>query len=131
MLSPQKLIELFAQQSSWQDRYRQLILLSKQLPDFPEDRKIATNQVIGCENRVWLTSYKQPDNTVLFQGDSEGRIVKGLLAVLLILVNGKTVDEIRQMDLLAQITNLHISEGLSETRLLGLAKLIERIKSIE
>jgi len=77
MLSQQDLTKLFLQQHNWQDRYRQLIILAKQLPPMPEDLKTDENQVNGCENRVWLTYQKQNDNTFIFQGDSEGRIVKG------------------------------------------------------
>lgn len=89
MVSQQSLTELFSQQHNWQDRYRQLILLAKQLPDFPPDQKTEENQVNGCENRVWLTYQKQADGTFIFQGDSEGRIVKGLLAILILIANNK------------------------------------------
>ncbi|MDF7670974.1 SufE family protein [Orbaceae bacterium ESL0721] len=128
LYSPEKLTEIFAKQHNWQDRYRQLILLSKQLDDLPAEAKIAANQVYGCENRVWLIYKKTPNNQIFFQGDSEGRIVKGLLAILLILANGKTADEIMEIDFENELKALNIIDELSETRLLGLTKLIEAIK---
>ena len=130
MLSQQDLTKLFLQQHNWQDRYRQLIVLAKQLPPMPEDLKTDENQVNGCENRVWLTYQKQNDNTFIFQGDSEGRIVKGLLAILIIIANHKTAKEIAAIDFQSLLNQLKITDELSQSRLQGLTKLIERIQSI-
>lgn len=128
MLSQQTLFELFSKQHNWQDRYRQLIALAKQLPDFPDLKKIESNQIYGCENRVWLTNEKQLDNTFTFQGDSEGRIVKGLLAILIIIANHKTAEQIQSIDFLAILKQLKITDELSLSRLQGIEKIIERIK---
>ena len=128
MLSQQTLFELFSKQHNWQDRYRQLIALAKQLPDFPDLKKIESNQIYGCENRVWLTNEKQLDNTFTFQGDSEGRIVKGLLAILIIIANHKTAEQIQAIDFLAILKQLKITDELSQSRLQGIEKIIERIK---
>ncbi|MBI0031244.1 cysteine desulfurase sulfur acceptor subunit CsdE [Gilliamella apicola] len=130
MLSQQDLTKLFLQQHNWQDRYRQLIVLAKQLPPMPEDLKTDENQVNGCENRVWLTYQKQNDNTFIFQGDSEGRIVKGLLAILIIIANHKTAKEIAAIDFQSLLNQLKITDELSQSRLQGLTKLIERIESV-
>ncbi|OTQ80794.1 cysteine desulfurase sulfur acceptor subunit CsdE [Gilliamella apis] len=128
MLSQQTLFELFSKQHNWQDRYRQLIALAKQLPDFPDIKKIESNQIYGCENRVWLTNEKQLDNTFTFQGDSEGRIVKGLLAILIIIANHKTAEQIQTIDFLAILKQLKITDELSQSRLQGIEKIIEHIK---
>lgn len=130
MLSQQELTKLFLQQHNWQDRYRQLIILAKQLPTMPEDLKTDENQVNGCENRVWLTYQKQNNNTFIFQGDSEGRIVKGLLAILIIIANHKTAEEIAAIDFQSLLGQLKIIDELSQSRLHGLTKLIERIQSV-
>ncbi|MFQ1008315.1 cysteine desulfurase sulfur acceptor subunit CsdE [Gilliamella apicola] len=130
MLSQQDLTKLFLQQHNWQDRYRQLIILAKQLPPMPEDLKTDENQVNGCENRVWLTYQKQNDNTFIFQGDSEGRIVKGLLAILIIIANHKTAKEIAAIDFQSLLNQLKITDELSQSRLQGLTKLIEYIQSV-
>lgn len=130
MLSQQELTKLFLQQHNWQDRYRQLIVLAKQLPPMPEALKTDENQVNGCENRVWLTYQKQNNNTFIFQGDSEGRIVKGLLAILIIIANHKTAEEIAAIDFQSLLSQLKIIDELSQSRLHGLTKLIERIQSV-
>lgn len=126
MLSP--LFELFSKQHNWQDRYRQLIALSKQLPAFPDDQKTEANQIDGCENRVWLTVKKQPDDSFIFQGDSEGRIVKGLLAVLIMIANNKNAEQIKALDFHAILNQLKIIDELSQSRQQGLDKMVERIK---
>ncbi len=76
--------------TQWEDKYRQLILLGKQLPALPDALKTAEIEIAGCENRVWLGHQQRADGTLHFFGDSEGRIVRGLLAVLLTAVEGKT-----------------------------------------
>ncbi|MCX8649873.1 cysteine desulfurase sulfur acceptor subunit CsdE [Gilliamella sp. B2776] len=130
MLSQQDLTKLFLQQHNWQDRYRQLIVLAKQLPTMPENLKTDKNQVNGCENRVWLTYQKQKDNTFIFQGDSEGRIVKGLLTILIIIANHKTAEKIAKIDFQSLLSELKITDELSQSRLQGMTKLIERIQSV-
>ncbi|MCX8656193.1 cysteine desulfurase sulfur acceptor subunit CsdE [Gilliamella sp. B2894] len=130
MLSQQDLTKLFLQQHNWQDRYRQLIVLAKQLPTMPENLKTDENQVNGCENRVWLTYQKQKDNTFIFQGDSEGRIVKGLLTILIIIANHKTAEKIAKIDFQSLLSELKITDELSQSRLQGMTKLIERIQSV-
>ncbi|WP_392566474.1 SufE family protein [Utexia brackfieldae] len=119
-----ELFDLFAQQQNWQARYRQLIHLAKLLPAFPQADKIARYHIAGCENNVWLKTERVADHTFQFSGDSDSRIVKGLLAILITLAQGKTAAEIVNMPFKQQFQQLKISEGLSESRLLGLDKLI-------
>ena len=123
-------MELFSPLHNCQERYRQLIILSKQLPTFPDRQKTDENQVNGCENRVWLSYQKQVDNTFIFQGDSEGRIVKGLLAILIIIANNKTAKQIHSINFQAILSQLKITNELSKSRMQGLTKLIERIQSV-
>lgn len=74
---------------AWEDRYRQLILLAKALPTLPDALKTEDISLSGCENRVWLGYQRQEDGRLHFYGDSDGRIVRGLLAVLLTAVEEK------------------------------------------
>ncbi len=79
----------FAPLSQWEDKYRQLIMLGKQLPALPDELKAQAKEIAGCENRVWLGYTVAENGKMHFFGDSEGRIVRGLLAVLLTAVEGK------------------------------------------
>lgn len=85
----------FAPLTQWEDKYRQLIMLGKQLPALPDELKAQAKEIAGCENRVWLGYTVAENGKMHFFGDSEGRIVRGLLAVLLTAVEGKTAAELQ------------------------------------
>lgn len=124
------LIEKFTALKQWEDRYRQLIMLAKQLPPLPEALRAAEMELSGCENRVWLGHQLQTDGTLHFYGDSEGRIVRGLLAVLLTAVEGKTPQQIAAMDPLGLFDRLALRAQLSATRASGLEALAAAVKAI-
>ncbi|WP_075183171.1 cysteine desulfurase sulfur acceptor subunit CsdE [Pantoea sp. 1.19] len=118
----------FARCAQWEDRYRQLILLGKQLPPLPPALKTPERELSGCENRVWLGWQRQPDGTLHFYGDSEGRIVRGLLAVLLTAVEGQTPEALQGRDPLALFTELGLRTQLSASRSSGLQALAEAVQ---
>ncbi|MEL4886673.1 cysteine desulfurase sulfur acceptor subunit CsdE [Pectobacterium betavasculorum] len=115
---------------AWEDRYRQLILLAKSLPALPDALKTEDISLSGCENRVWLGYQRQEDGRLHFYGDSDGRIVRGLLAVLLTAAEGKTPETLLQQDPLALFDTLGLRVQLSASRSSGLAALAARIKDI-
>ncbi|ATY89812.1 putative Fe-S metabolism associated protein [Pectobacterium atrosepticum SCRI1043] len=115
---------------AWEDRYRQLILLAKSLPALPDALKTEDISLSGCENRVWLGYQRQEDGRLHFYGDSDGRIVRGLLAVLLTAAEGKTPEALLQQDPLALFDTLGLRAQLSASRSSGLAALAARIKNI-
>lgn len=128
--STAELIALFESLSNWQDRYRQIIQLSKKLPNIPDELSITTNQIAGCENRVWLAYQQDEQGKLTFYGDSEGRIVKGLIAILIILANDKTAEQIEKTDFLTYFKQFNIIDGLSSSRQLGLSNIIKKINDI-
>lgn len=129
-LTQSQLFDAFSSLTNWQDRYRQIILLSKTLPTLSEQDRTEQNQIFGCENKVWLTYQKNSEHKLTFYADSEGRIVKGLLAILLTLINGKTGEEIQHIDLLDTLKTLKVIEQLSTSRQLGIQNIIHRIQQI-
>ena len=125
VITPEALRQQFAALSQWEDKYRQLILLGKKLPSLTDELKAQAQEIAGCENRVWL-GYRQEANGALhFFGDSEGRIVRGLLAVLLTAVEGKQPEEILAAEPLALFDELGLRGQLSASRSQGLAALSE------
>lgn len=120
--------ETFSAFHQWEDRYRQLILLGKQLPALPAELKTADIELSGCENRVWLGHQLNADGTLHFYGDSEGRIVRGLLAVLLTAVEGQSAAELRDSDPLALFDQLGLRQQLSSSRSSGLQALTDAVK---
>lgn len=115
---------------AWEEKYRQLILLSRELPPMNDSDKAPENEVRGCENRVWLAITPREDGTFDVSGDSEGRIVKGLLAILIILANGQTAGHIRDIRFHDMFEKLGIEQQLSASRQDGLNALIARLQSI-
>lgn len=118
----------FAPLQQWEDKYRQLILLGKQLPALPADLKQENIEIAGCENRVWLGHSLQANGTLHFYGDSEGRIVRGLLAVLLTAIEGKTAEQLLNEDPLALFDDLGLRNQLSASRSSGLAALAQAVQ---
>ncbi|MEY4923445.1 MAG: cysteine desulfurase, sulfur acceptor subunit CsdE [Pseudomonadota bacterium] len=124
------LLEAFSLHQQWEDRYRQLILLAKQLPPLPESLRQNELELTGCENRVWLGHQSLPDGSLHFYGDSEGRIVRGLLAVILTAVEGKTPQQILKEDPLTLFEQLGLRQQLSTSRASGLQALAQGVMAI-
>jgi cysteine desulfuration protein SufE len=110
--------------SLWEDRYRELIKLSRLLPPLSEELRNSADEISGCENRVWLGVQHLPDGKLHFYGDSEGRIVKGLLAILLSICEGKNRQSIADLDLSAIFAQTGLLANLSASRSSGLTALI-------
>ena len=111
--------QIFAPLNQWEDKYRQLILLGKKLPTLTDERKAQAHEIAGCE--------EDAEGRLHFFGDSEGRIVRGLLAVLLTAVEGKTRAGILAQDPLALFDELGLRGQLSASRSQGLSALSEAV----
>lgn len=120
----------FAGLPQWEDRYRQIILLARELPTLDDALRSRQAELVGCENRVWLDGELLDDGTLHLYGDSEGRIVKGLLAVLLTAVEGKTPRQVLDGDPLALFAELNIMAQLSASRSSGLNALAQGVQAI-
>ncbi|WP_110915488.1 cysteine desulfurase sulfur acceptor subunit CsdE [Enterobacter roggenkampii] len=126
VITEETLKQTFAPLSQWEDKYRQLILLGKQLPTLSDDLKAQAKEIAGCENRVWL-GVSVSGEKLHFFGDSEGRIVRGLLAVLLTAVEGKSAAELLAHSPLALFDELGLRAQLSASRGQGLIALNETV----
>ncbi|MTD37130.1 cysteine desulfurase sulfur acceptor subunit CsdE [Erwinia sp. CPCC 100877] len=127
-ITADSLRQTFGPLRQWEDKYRQLILLGRQLPALPEALKSPDIEIAGCENRVWLGHRRRADGRLHFYGDSEGRIVRGLLAVMLTAIEGKTAEALRQEDPLALFDELGLTTQLSASRSQGLAALAQAVR---
>ena len=124
------LFQDFQKSKSWEDKYRQLIQLSRKLPALPDELKTTENEIKGCENRVWLGVELNNDGKYHIYGDSDGRIVKGLLAVILTTVENKTAQEIANIDILAIFEQLGLANQISQSRTDGVNAIIARLTSL-
>ena len=126
-VTEETLKKTFGTLTQWEEKYRQLIMLGKQLPPLSEELKAQAREIPGCENRVWLGHTRTATGKMHFFGDSEGRIVRGLLAVLLTAVEGKSADALLAGDPLALFDELGLRAQLSASRTQGLTALSEAV----
>jgi cysteine desulfuration protein SufE len=115
----------------WEDRYKHVIELGRELPPLPEADHVPENKVKGCASQVWITSAAEgpPANPVLtFTGDSDALIVKGLIAIAFMIYSGKPASEILATDAGEVLGKLGLSGHLTQQRSNGFASMIQRIK---
>ncbi|MBG3081549.1 cysteine desulfurase sulfur acceptor subunit CsdE [Proteus mirabilis] len=124
------LLNDFQKSKAWEDKYRQLIQLSRKLPTLPDALKTTEKEIKGCENRVWLGVELNNDGKYHVYGDSDGRIVKGLLTIILTVVENKTAQEIADIDILAIFDRLGLANQISQSRTDGVNAIIARLKSL-
>ncbi|MFE4113074.1 cysteine desulfurase sulfur acceptor subunit CsdE [Kosakonia sp. YIM B13611] len=129
VVTEKTLRQTFGALNQWEEKYRQLILLGKQLPAATDELKAQAREIPGCENRVWLGSTLSADGKMHFFGDSEGRIVRGLLAVLLTAVEGKSPETLVNHDPLALFDELGLRTQLSASRSQGLTALAAAVQN--
>ena len=125
-ITEETLKQTFAPLTQWEDKYRQLILLGKQLPALSDELKAQAKEIPWCENRVWL-GFSASGDKMHFFGDSEGRIVRGLLAVLLTAVEGKSAANLLAHAPLALFDELGLRAQLSASRGQGLIALSDAV----
>ncbi|WP_374571591.1 SufE family protein [Phenylobacterium sp.] len=112
----------------WEERYRYVIELGRELEPLTDAERSDANKVRGCASQVWLVTEPQADGTIRFRGDSDAHIVRGLIAILLRLFSGRTPDEILGFDVKAAFDQLGLSGALSSQRSNGLAAMATRIR---
>ncbi|SJN56136.1 Sulfur acceptor protein CsdE [Vibrio ruber DSM 16370] len=113
----------------WEDKYRQVILWGKQLPVMPEDLKSERVQVSGCESQVWLVAESEQDQW-FFCADSDARIVRGLIAIVMAAYQGKTRDEIAAFPIEDYFSRLGLLNHLSPSRGNGLRAIVGQIQTL-
>lgn len=116
------------QLKGWEDRYRQVIQWGKKLPKMPEELKSEQVTVSGCESLVWLVS-KEQEGVWHFCADSDARIVRGLIALVMAAYDGKTAEQIQAFDIGAYFEKLGLIAHLSPSRGNGLKAIVEQIKA--
>jgi len=124
-----ELVDNFSLMDDWEDRYKYLIDLGDTLPDMPDVFKTDASKVRGCMSQVWMVLGWDGDKRLTMLADSDAQIVRGLIAVLCTVFAGKTVDEIRQIDVEAVFAKLGLDQHLSPNRRNGFFSMVERVKA--
>jgi cysteine desulfuration protein SufE len=112
----------------WEDRYRHILDLGRDLVPLTPAEHNEANKVRGCARQVWLVRDPAPDGRLVFRGDSDAHLVRGLIAILLRLYSGRTAAEILAFDAPAAVERLGLAGALSSQRANGLASMVERIR---
>ncbi|MDI1262077.1 MAG: SufE family protein [bacterium] len=116
----------------WDDRYRYVIELGRTLDPMPEAEHSAANKVNGCASQVWLSKqidHSRSEPLLKYLGDSDAHIVRGLIAILLTLYNGRTPKQVLETDALKVFDELGFREHLTPQRSNGLRSMVERIRT--
>lgn len=123
-----EIIDEFSEIDDWMDRYGYIIDLGNQLP--PIDEKFKTPQYLieGCQSRVWINAEQGADGKVHFEADSDAIIVKGIIALLIKVLNDQSPADILNADLYF-IDRIGLSEHLSPTRSNGLLAMVKQMKA--
>jgi cysteine desulfuration protein SufE len=128
-----EILENFSFLDEWDDRYRYLIELGRNLDPLPEEAHTDANKVRGCASQVWIdTRIEQAegkDPVLHFLGDSDAHIVRGLVALTLAIYSGKSAEDILAADAFSIYKDLGLAEHLTPQRSNGVRAMIERIKS--
>ena len=125
-----ELKETFGFFDDWEDKYRFVIDLGKELPDLPDADKREENLVRGCQSQVWLTHSRGEDGRLHLRIDSDAFIVRGLISIVLTALDAKTPDEILSYDVENLFDELELLQHLSATRGNGLRAMVARIRQI-
>ncbi len=127
LISVEQLLSDFNDNKSWDKQYRLIIQLGKKLPALAQSKKIAVNQVQGCESLAWCIT-EQRGALMHFKLDSDTRVVKGLMMILLIIFQDKTPQQIALIEINPLFAKLGLLKHLSPSRANGLLAIVDKIK---
>ncbi len=128
-MTAEQLVEDFTFLDTWEDRYAYLLELGRALAPLAEDERNELTHVKGCVSQVWLVTEPGIDDTMIFRGDSDSLIVRGLIAILLVLFSGRSCAEILKTDPAPVLAQIGLDQHLTPQRANGLAAMIQRIKA--
>ncbi len=121
-----EIIEDFSMFDEWMDKYEYIIELGKELPKIKEELKIEENKISGCQSQVWLHA-EIKDSAISFTADSDAIITKGIIALLIKVLNNRTPKEISETKLYF-LDKIGLQANLSPTRANGMVSMIKQLK---
>ena len=129
--STEELIQIFEELDDWEERYRYIIDLGRELPLIPDNEKIDSNRLYGCQSNVWLRPNIKSTEPFYFDfvADSDSQIVRGLISLVRFVYLGKTPEEILAFDIEGLFKKINLRQHITPGRSDGLKRLLERIQS--
>lgn len=131
MPNAEEIIANFEFIDDWEERYRYLIELGQTMDPLPESEHSAANKVLGCASQVWLKLTVEGHGTerrLRLQGDSDAHIVRGLVALMISLYSGKTLEQAMAIDPVSILAQIGLEQHLTPQRSNGLRSMVERIR---
>ncbi|MFL9815052.1 SufE family protein [Stutzerimonas sp. VN223-3] len=122
-------LQSFQQAGGWEQRARLLMQWGDRLEPLGDDERNDRNLVAGCDSKLWLVG-EQHDDRCRFRGTSEARLLRGLLAVLLVRVNGLQTEELRRLDVADWFGQLGLARQLSPSRANGMNAVLQRMREL-
>jgi cysteine desulfuration protein SufE len=133
MADIEEIMANFSVLDDWDDRYRYLIELGRELPPLDQSAYNDANKVQGCASQVWLQTNVRPNGAagpvLIFSGDSDAHIVRGLIAILFAIFSGRSAGDILATDALVQFESMGLREHLTPQRSNGFRSMVERIRA--
>lgn len=128
-----EILETFEFLDDWEDRYKYLIDLGKELPGLDDADRTDAHKVRGCVSQVWLITARSRDESgnavLIFKGDSDALIVQGLVAIVTAIYSGRTAEAILATDVEAIFGQLGLQDHLTPQRSNGLRSMVGRIRA--
>lgn len=121
-----EIVEEFSMLTDWMDRYSLLIEMGNELDSFEETYRTPQNLIEGCQSKVWLHAWEK-EGRIRFMGDSDAIIVKGIVSLLIKVLDDRTPDEILHSELFF-IDKIGLKEHLSPTRSNGLVSMVKQMR---
>lgn len=128
-IDDQEIIMRLTALGSWNDRYREIMLLGKKLPAFTASMKTEQDRISGCESEVWLKISRDNQGVLWFAADSDARIIRGLIGLVLAALNGQQPEKILAYDVDHYFDQLQLTRHLSPSRGNGLKAILKAVKS--
>lgn len=122
------LAETFDLLGDWEERYSYLIELGRKLPPLTDTERSEEAKVRGCMSQVWLVGGQQADGSMRFNGDSDSTLVKGLIALLMVMVNDQPPQKILSLDIVQTFKTLGLESHITVNRRNGFYSMVERIR---
>jgi len=124
------LVESFELLDDWEQRYNYIIELGENLPEMPEQLMVEQNNVRGCMSIVYVSAYHDTDDSpfIQFHGYCDTSIIRGVLAILIQLIEGKTATKVHLLDVDELFTRLHLDDHLSPNRHVGIYAIVALMK---
>jgi len=124
------IIEKFANVKSWDARHREIMLLGKDLDRLDKNRRNEQNLISGCESLAWIEASQRGQGVLHFQADSDAKIIRGLLVIVLAALNDKTAVQIQAFDINSYFETLGLLQHLSPSRGNGVLAIVDKIKGL-